>query len=204
MMTGEKAAAITGGATSLGGLKLGSGRAVISSSQAEQSSWLRMDRTMSIFTYHLIEALTGHAQPAEGATEVLVTDVMSYVYRKVPQSAMTERKAKQQPDYQLSGNFPVAMLLGGKGLAKGMTAPDPHSHRTTAPPPTPEVRRTVIFDQTGQTVRNQTNIAEMKGGFVQPGLNVRGNVQQAGRDLRNEASNDKKVENSQKAETQEK
>jgi hypothetical protein len=129
---------------------------------------------------------------------------MSYVYRKVPQSAMAEWKAEQQPDYQLSGNFPVALLLGGKGLAKGMTAPDPLSHRATLPPTTPEPSRTVIFDQKGQTVRNQTNIAEMKGGFVQPGWIVKGNVQQAGHDIRNEASNDKKKENSHEAETQEK
>ena len=79
---------------------------------------------MSIFTYHLIEALTGHAQPEEGATEVLVSDVMSYVWRKVPESAKTEYGKQQEPHYLADGNFPIAMLLGGKGIAKGQHAPD--------------------------------------------------------------------------------
>ncbi len=34
---------------------------------------------MSIFTYHLVEALTGHAQPQEGAKEVLVSDVSNRI-----------------------------------------------------------------------------------------------------------------------------
>jgi hypothetical protein len=86
---------------------------------------MRKDGKMSIFTYHLIEALTGHAQPKEGATDVLVSDVMGHVYRRVPQSAQADWSVEQTPDYQVSGNFPVALLLGGKGLSKGQAAPDP-------------------------------------------------------------------------------
>jgi uncharacterized caspase-like protein len=104
-------------------LAKGSGRAVLCSSTGEQSSYVRRDRKMSIFTYHLIEALTGHAQPQEGATEVLVSDVMGHVTRRVPASARDQ--GEQMPDYQVSGNFPVALLLGGKGLSKGQPAPDP-------------------------------------------------------------------------------
>ncbi|MBN1890635.1 MAG: caspase family protein [Thermoflexales bacterium] len=106
-------------------LALGKGRAVLSSSSGDQSSYIRKDGKMSIFTYHLIEALTGHAQPQEGAKEVLVSDVMSHVYRRVPDSAKKECDADQVPDFQISGNFPVALLLGGKGLSKGQPAPDP-------------------------------------------------------------------------------
>jgi hypothetical protein len=80
---------------------------------------------MSVFTYHLIEALTGHAQPHDSAKEVLVSDVMSYVTRTVPESALREANAEQTPDFQVSGNFPVALLLGGKGLSKGEPAPSP-------------------------------------------------------------------------------
>lgn len=109
------------------GLAQGSGRAVLSSSQAGQLSWLRKDRMMSIITYHLIEALTGHAQPQEGASEVLVSDVMSYVSRKVPESAETDWNKPQEPDYQVSGNFTVALLLGGKPWNSGQAAPDPLS-----------------------------------------------------------------------------
>ena len=101
-----------------------SGRAVLNSSQGNQKSYMRIDGQMSIFTYHLIEALTGHAQPEDGASEVLVSDVLSYVHRKVPQTASAVG-AIQQPNARLDGVFPVAMLLGGKGLAKGMDAPDP-------------------------------------------------------------------------------
>ena len=80
---------------------------------------------MSIFTYHLVEALTGHAQP-EGATDVLVSDLMSYVSRRVPQSARAEYDVAQTPVYEVSGEiFPVALLLGGQGVSKGQPLPDP-------------------------------------------------------------------------------
>lgn len=106
-------------------LAQGHGRAGFSSSTGDQSSYMRPDGQMSIFTYHLIEALTGHAQPKEGATEVLVSDVMSYVTRAVPQTAAAAGKT-QDPEHQFSGGyFAVALLLGGKGLSKGQPAPDP-------------------------------------------------------------------------------
>jgi uncharacterized caspase-like protein len=124
LMEGEKPVAGPG-AKGLEALALGKGRAVLSSSSGAQSSYMRKDGKMSIFTYHLIEALTGHAQPQEGATEVLVSDVMSHVWRHVPQSAKTDWNVEQTPDYQVSGNFPVALLLGGQGWSKGQPAPDP-------------------------------------------------------------------------------
>lgn len=124
LMVGEKAVA-SPSAKGLEALAQGAGRAVLSSSQGAQSSYLRRDGKMSIFTYHLIEALTGHAQPQEGAKEVLVSDVMGHVWRRVPSSARVDWGVEQTPDYQVSGNFPVALLLGGKGLSKGQPAPDP-------------------------------------------------------------------------------
>ena len=39
------------------------------------------------------------------------------------------------------------------------------------------------FNQKGQKVGTQTNIGKMSGGFFQPDMTVRGNVQQAGRDI---------------------
>lgn len=134
-MAGAKGASLSKGSKGLEVLAQGSGRAVLSSSQASQSSWMRKEKPpMSIFTYHLIEALTGHAQPQEGASDVLVSDVMSYVSRKVPASALADWDKPQEPDYQVSGNFPVALLLGGKGLSKGQPAPDPlnRKNKTTA------------------------------------------------------------------------
>ena len=124
LMEGEKAVAGPG-AKGLEALAQGQGRAVLSSSTGEQRSYMRRDGEMSIFSYHLIEALTGHAQPQARATQVLVSDLMSYVWRHVPQSARADWGVAQDPDYQVSGNFPVALLLGGKGLSKGQHPPDP-------------------------------------------------------------------------------
>ena len=112
-------------ARSVVALMQGQGRAVLSSSTAAESSYVRSDRKMSIFTYHLVEALTGFAQP-DGAAEVLVSDVMGYVSRAVPRSAREEYNVSQTPVYQMSGeNFPVALVLGGEGAVKGQPLPDP-------------------------------------------------------------------------------
>jgi hypothetical protein len=145
------------GAKGLEALARGSGRAVLSSSRGEQVSYLRKDRKMSIFTYHLIEALTGHAQPEEGPTEVLVSDVMSFVWRKVPESAKAEYAEAQEPDYQVSGNFPIALLLGGRGMAKGQPAPDPLA------PLTPDRATTTIETGGGAYIRGNVSTA---GDFV--------------------------------------
>lgn len=106
-------------------LSQGTGRAVLTSSSAAQRSYISNKAQMSIFTYHLIAALTGSAQPSAGAQEVLVSDLLSYVYRHVPVTARQEAGHEQQPDGRLTGNFAVALLLGGKGLAAGATPPSP-------------------------------------------------------------------------------
>jgi hypothetical protein len=124
LMAGEEIVAEPG-AKGLKQLAEGRGRAVFSSSTGEQSSYMRPDGKMSIFTYHLIEALTGHAQPQEGATDVLVSDVMSYVHRHVPKSADEAWGRDQDPDLKTSGIFPVALLLGGREWSKDLEAPDP-------------------------------------------------------------------------------
>jgi hypothetical protein len=67
-----------------GPLASGAGRAVLSSCLPGERSYLRADGRMSLFTYHLIEALTGHAQPSGGAPEVLVSDLISYLQRSGP------------------------------------------------------------------------------------------------------------------------
>lgn len=114
----------TSGGQALHALAQGHGRAVLSSSQGDQKSLMRPDGQMSLFTYHLIEALTGHAAPPSGANEVLVSDLASYVQRHVPASAR-RMGVQQEPEAFISGVFPVALLLGGKGLAAGARPPDP-------------------------------------------------------------------------------
>lgn len=117
-------------------LALGRGRAVLNASTGEQTSYIRRDRSMSIFTFHLIEALTGYADPPEGAREVLVSDIMSHVTRRVPESAQRDWGAEQTPDYQVSGNFPIALLRGGKGITAGSAA-QPAPELVPAQPVTP-------------------------------------------------------------------
>jgi hypothetical protein len=106
-------------------LRRGEGRAVLNSSTGAQSSYVRPDQKMSIFTYHLIEALTGHASLPD-AEVVNVADVMSWVTNKVEQSAGALKLA-QTPVMRTTGVFPVALVIGGQGIAKGMagTLPDP-------------------------------------------------------------------------------
>jgi len=58
----EKALSGRRGEQEAGAVGASAGRAVLSSSQGEQLSYIRRDRKMSIFTYHLIGALTGHAR----------------------------------------------------------------------------------------------------------------------------------------------
>ena len=122
--TGEPGDDVFGGLESLSDLLDGEGRAVLNSSTGAQKSYLRNDRTMSLFTYHLIEALTGHAPHPNDATVVYVTDVMSWVTREVKRSAAREGR-DQTPMMRTSGVFPVAQLLGGRGLGADKAAPDP-------------------------------------------------------------------------------
>lgn len=125
---GLRHAAAPADSESISALALGRGRAVLSSSTGEEQSYVRKDRSMSVFTYHLIEALSGHGTAVSGATEVLVSDVMGYVTRTVPQTTMNDYGLPQTPYFQMSGeNFPVALLLGGEGLAKGRPAPAPET-----------------------------------------------------------------------------
>lgn len=115
------------GGKNLHHLTMGSGCAVLSSSSGQQKSYIRRDGEMSIFTYHLIEALTGYAQTNLNIAEVLVSDVMGHVSRCVPQSAKSDwgTTAEQTPDFYVIGNFPIALLLGGQGLSEKVVAPNP-------------------------------------------------------------------------------
>lgn len=117
--------AITPDAGSLAALASGTGRAVLSSSRGSEESWVRMDDSMSVFTYHLVEALTGRAGRSD-APSVLVTEVMDYIARQVPKTVRSERDESQVPVFEFSGeSFPIALVLGGQGAAKGAKLPDP-------------------------------------------------------------------------------
>lgn len=103
---------------------LAQGWAILNSSAREQSSYVRTDQQMSLFTYHVIEALTGHASPP-GATAVYVADMMDWVSKQVAKSAQEQHRV-QTPVMRMSSNFPVAMLMGESMLTQPeQKLPDP-------------------------------------------------------------------------------
>ncbi len=97
-------------------LKQGQGRAVFTSSRGEQKSWIRHGETMSIYTYHLIEALQGRGnQPSDKV--VRLSNLMNYLGKAVPESARKLCQAEQIPFFDTATeDFSVAVLCGGKGL----------------------------------------------------------------------------------------
>ena len=98
-------------------LKQGTGRVIFTSSTGKQLSWVRRDDTMSIYTYHFLEALQGAAnQP--GDKVVKVSHLMNYLGETVPATTQQEYQEEQIPcfDFSTEGDFPVALLRGGKGL----------------------------------------------------------------------------------------
>ncbi|MDE5100314.1 MAG: hypothetical protein O4861_19075, partial [Trichodesmium sp. St16_bin4-tuft] len=98
-------------------LKKGTGRAVFTSSTGYQLSWIRSDQTMSIYTYHLLEALQG-GDNKPGDKYVTLSNLMHHVGKTVPESAQEQKGEKQTPtfDFSQTEDFPVALLRGGKGL----------------------------------------------------------------------------------------
>ncbi len=101
------------------GLKQGAGRAVFSASTASQPSWVRPDGRLSLFTYHLLEALQG-AGNRPGDTEVRVSNLMNHLGKAVPESARALCQAEQTPFFDTATeDFAVALLAGGKGLPTG-------------------------------------------------------------------------------------
>lgn len=99
----------------LSALKQGEGRVIISSSRGSQQSYYRRDG-LSLFTGYLIEALRGAAN-RPGDTLVKVTNLVNHLGEQVPRAARAEFQAEQIPWVEQSAeDFPIALLLGGKGL----------------------------------------------------------------------------------------
>lgn len=97
-------------------LKQGEGRAIFTSSRGQQSSWVRPDGTLSLYTYHLIEALKGAANQV-GDRQVTISNVMTHLGKTVAASAQTLCQAEQTPFLNAATeDFAVALLGGGKGL----------------------------------------------------------------------------------------
>jgi hypothetical protein len=94
-------------------LSQGSGRVVIASSKEDQYSYVRKQGDLSLFTWHLREALSGKAA-VRGDGLIHVLDVFHYV-----NEAVQADEPKQVPILKLKDldlNFPIALDRGGKGV----------------------------------------------------------------------------------------
>jgi hypothetical protein len=134
-------------------LKQGEGRAVFTSSRGEQRSWVRRDGSLSIYTYHLIEALQG-AGNQPGDNLVRLSNLMNHLSKTVPESARRLCQAEQTPFFDTATeDFPVAILRGGKGLpAGGWGAVEGESAETIRRISTKVVRTTIHGSVSGSTV----------------------------------------------------
>ena len=105
-------------------LKHGEGRAVFTSSRGNQRSWVRPDGILSLYTYHLIEALKGAANQPDDRL-VTISNVMTHLGKTVSESARNLCHAEQIPFFDAATeDFPVAMLHGGKGLPSQTQSPE--------------------------------------------------------------------------------
>lgn len=108
----------------------GKGRAIFTSAEGEQKSYWLKDNSMSIYTYHFLEALQGAGNKV-GSTEVKLSNLMNHLSNKVPHTTHEECNAQQTPYFDLGGNdFAIALLRGGKGLPdKGWNEVKPEANR---------------------------------------------------------------------------
>lgn len=97
-------------------LKQGKGRVVFTSSEGEQKSYWLNDESMSIYTFHFLEALQG-AGNQPGDKQVRVSNLMNHLGKMVPETTNRECKKEQTPHFDMdTEDFAIAKLLGGKGL----------------------------------------------------------------------------------------
>ncbi|MDY6784537.1 MAG: GAF domain-containing protein [Cyanobacteriota bacterium] len=96
-------------------LKEGRGRVVFTSCRDDEKSHWFKDQSMSIYTYHFIEALRGAANRLRDTT-VRVTNLIEHLDNTVSQTALKECQKKQTPHSEMGGNnFVIAKLWGGEG-----------------------------------------------------------------------------------------
>jgi hypothetical protein len=93
-------------------LSQGSGRVVIASSKEDQASYVRQQGDLSLFTWHLCEALGGRAA-VRGDGLIRVLDVFHDVNEAVQAEEPNQVPILKVKDLDL--NFPIALDRGGKG-----------------------------------------------------------------------------------------
>lgn len=163
-------------------IKQGKGRVVFTSSEGEQKSWIK-DESISIYTYHFLEALQGAAN-RPGDTEVKVSNLMNHLSKAVPDTARKLHQAEQTPHFDMdAGDFILAKLRGGKGL------PD-KGWEEVKPEATQKINKIAeVIHQYGKYITNINEAHDLHigdvihGGFYQPGWKVDGSVYQAEQDM---------------------
>lgn len=135
-------------------LKQGKGRVVFTSSEGEQKSYWVKDETISIYTYHFLEALQG-AGNKPGDTEVRVSNIMNHLGKAVPETVSQLYNKEQVPHNDITGgDFVIAKLRGGKGLPnKGWEEVKPEATQTI-------YKIADVIHQHGKYI---TNIAKAEG-----------------------------------------
>ena len=92
-------------------LREGSGRIIFASSRREQSSWGYSSGQMGLFTYYLIQGLTGRAPVSDDGT-IRVFDLFHYVSKQVHAKRRAQEPVLAAQDVTL--NFPIALAFGGR------------------------------------------------------------------------------------------
>lgn len=111
--------------------KQSKGWVIFTSSEGEQKSWIK-DGTISIYTYHFLEALQG-AGNKPGDIDVKVSNIMNHLDDSVPKTARQLYNVEQIPCFNIDtkGDFKIAKLRGGKGLPdKGWEEVKPEATQT--------------------------------------------------------------------------
>ena len=101
-------------------LSQGSGRVVIASSKENQFSYVRPQGDLSLFTHHLLQALSGKAA-VRGDGLIHVLDVFHYVNEAVQTDEPKQTPILKVKDLDL--NFAIALDRGGKAVGPALTAP---------------------------------------------------------------------------------
>jgi len=96
----------------------GSGRVVIASCKDDQFSYIRPQGDLSLFTHHLLQALTEKAA-VRGDGLIHVLDVFHYVNEAVQADEPKQVPILKVKDLDL--NFPIALDRGGKGAGPAIS-----------------------------------------------------------------------------------
>lgn len=91
-------------------LREGSGRVIFASSRREQSSWSYPSGHMGLFTYYLIQGLSGRAPVSDDGT-IRVFDLFHYVSLHVRAKNHSQEPVLAAQDVTMS--FPIALAFGG-------------------------------------------------------------------------------------------